>query len=107
MRTKLLLDKDLLRKDRDTTFYLRGPWANWMTREASQNLEGSLGILPWKSLSPRSSNWLEAMLIFVPQYRLTLQEDLCWDVHIPKNQESLIHLYQKAIVELKGTLLWL
>ena len=30
-------------KDRDATFYLRGPWAYRMRSEASQNLEGGLG----------------------------------------------------------------
>ena len=87
-------------KDRDTTFYLRGPRANWVTSEASQNLEGSLGVLPWKNVIPRFSNRLKTMLIFVPQYRLTLQANLLWVVHIPKNQECLICLYQKAYVEL-------
>ena len=35
-------------KDRDTIFCLRGPWANRVTSKAIQNLEGSLGVLPWK-----------------------------------------------------------
>ena len=39
-----------------------------------------------------------AMLIFVPQNRLPLQENLHWDVHIPpKRQEGLTYL--KASVE--------
>ena len=35
-------------QDRDTTFYLRGPCANRVTSEASQNFEGSLGVTPRK-----------------------------------------------------------
>ena len=67
-----IIIRELLAKDRDTTFYLRGPRANWVTSEASQNLEGSLGVLPWKNVRPRSSNRLKTVLIFVPQYKTTL-----------------------------------
>ena len=35
-------------KDRDTIFYLRGPWANWVTSQVIQNLGGGLGVLLWK-----------------------------------------------------------
>ena len=32
------------------------------------NLEGGLGVLPWKKLIQGSSNWLKITLMFVPQY---------------------------------------
>ena len=34
----------MMSKDRDTNFYLRGPWAYRMRSEEGQNLEGGLGL---------------------------------------------------------------
>ena len=56
---RILPERRQKRKDRDTTFYLRGPRANWVTSEASRNIEGSLGVLLWKNVRPRSSNRLK------------------------------------------------
>ena len=53
---------------------LEGAMANWVTSKARQNLEGGLGVFPWKNLRPRSSDLLKTTLIFVPQ--LTLQVNL-------------------------------
>ena len=83
-------------KDRDTILNLRGPWANWVTSKARHNLEGGLGVLPWKILRPLPSNLLKTTLIFVPQ--LTLLVNLRWDVHIPdKSKQPNL---PKATVEL-------
>ena len=52
-------------KDRDTIFYLRGPWANRVRSKARQNLAGGLGILPRKNLRQRPSDLLATTPSFV------------------------------------------
>ena len=45
-------------------------------------LKGVLGTA-LENLRQCTSDLLKTMLIFVPQYRLTLKVNLHWDVHIP------------------------
>ena len=68
---KRSIDAGELPKDQDTIFYMRRPWANWVMSEASQVVEGDLGVLPWKNLGPRSGDLLKtALILFLNTDRL-------------------------------------
>ena len=55
----------------------------------TKTLKGS-ELLPWKNSRPLSADLVQTTLIFVPQYRQTLQVNLHWDVHIPKKTKKLL-----------------
>ena len=57
--------EDISYNDRDTIFYLRGPWANRRTSKAS-NFEIGSGGTPLEKFEASSSDWLKIALIFVP-----------------------------------------
>ena len=45
----------------------------------TKTLKGS-ELLPWKNSRPLSADLVQTTLIFVPQYRQTLQVNIHWDV---------------------------
>ena len=55
----------------------------------TKTLKGS-ELLPWKNSKPLSADLAQTTLIFVPQYRQTLQVNLHWDVHIPKKTKKFL-----------------
>ena len=77
-------------KDRDTNFYLRGPWAYRARSEASQNFEGGLG----------DANLCSSIQTDITDYR-QIYVEMYTSLKTKKNL-----IYPKTIVALTASCLW-
>ena len=70
-----------------------------MTSEGRQSLGVGLGVLPWKNLRPRSSNWLKTKVILFPSTDLhTLRVEICVRINPSLKKQKMV--YPKATVQL-------